>query len=187
MQLYLFSDRPFEETFGNPQWRKVKQMQPMWLCLYSGRQFEDTFKNTQWRKVIQMKERSRSSSWIFSTAFFREFSWLCGVAHFEVIELWHFPKTEISNCWRLFVPIIWSVQCFIAKALIIWIESHFNCELLCHPVHWRCFQLHWCSKLPIIISSHFYRTEVNMGSELWVRMSVTEWGRLCWLNWCDSG
>ena len=29
------------------QWRKVKQMQPVWLCLLSGRWFEETFKNTQ--------------------------------------------------------------------------------------------------------------------------------------------
>ena len=44
-----------EDTFDNSQWRKVKQMQAMWLCLFSGRQFEDTFENAQWRKVKQMQ------------------------------------------------------------------------------------------------------------------------------------
>ena len=44
------------------QWRKVKQMQPMWLCIFSRRpfeekveverEFEDAFKKTQW---IQLK------------------------------------------------------------------------------------------------------------------------------------
>ena len=33
----------------------------------------------------------------------------------------------------------------------------------------------------------FYRTQVSLGSDLWVRVSLTEWGRFCKLNWCDSG
>ena len=32
MRLYLFSNKSSEETFENAQWRKVKQMQSMWLC-----------------------------------------------------------------------------------------------------------------------------------------------------------
>ena len=54
MWLYLFSGRQFKGTFENAQWRKVKQMQPMWLCLFWGRRFEETFKNAQWGKVKQM-------------------------------------------------------------------------------------------------------------------------------------
>ena len=45
----------FEETFGKAQWRKVQQMQPMWLCLFSEKQFEYTFENAQWRKAKQMQ------------------------------------------------------------------------------------------------------------------------------------
>ena len=30
---------------------KVKQMQPVWLCIFSYTPFEETFKNTRWRKV----------------------------------------------------------------------------------------------------------------------------------------
>ena len=33
---------------------------------------------------------------------------------------------------------------------------------------------------------HFYRTQVNLGSDLWVRMSVCPY-TFCILNWCDSG
>ena len=47
MWLCIFSCRPFEETFKNAQWRKVKQMQSMWLCIFSCRPFEETFENTQ--------------------------------------------------------------------------------------------------------------------------------------------
>ena len=47
----IFSSRPFEDTFENTQWIKVKQMQPMRLCLFSGRRFEETFENAQRRKV----------------------------------------------------------------------------------------------------------------------------------------
>ena len=36
-----------EDTFENAQWRKVKQMPPMWLCILSGRRFDDAFENTQ--------------------------------------------------------------------------------------------------------------------------------------------
>ena len=43
-----FSGRPSEGSFENVLWRKVKQMQPMWLCLL-------TFENTQCRKIKQMQ------------------------------------------------------------------------------------------------------------------------------------
>ena len=47
--------RQFEETFENAQWRKVNQMQPMWLCFVLCKRFEETFENTQWGKVKQMR------------------------------------------------------------------------------------------------------------------------------------
>ena len=55
--LYLARHLPtlcksLEETFENTQWRKVEQMQPMWLCIILCKRFEDTFENTQWRKAI---------------------------------------------------------------------------------------------------------------------------------------
>ena len=31
------------------------KMQSMWLCIFSNRQFEDSFENAQWRKVQQMQ------------------------------------------------------------------------------------------------------------------------------------
>ena len=54
MLLCIFQYRPFEGTFKNTQWRKVKQMQPMLLCIFLFKQFEDAFENTQWRKDKQM-------------------------------------------------------------------------------------------------------------------------------------
>ena len=45
-----------EDSFENVQWRKVKRMQPMWLCILSGRRFDEAFENTQWRKVKQMQQ-----------------------------------------------------------------------------------------------------------------------------------
>ena len=44
-----------EDTFENAHWRKVEQMQPMWLCIFPCRWFEETFENTKWRKVKQMQ------------------------------------------------------------------------------------------------------------------------------------
>ena len=37
------------------------------------------------------------------------------------------------------------------------------------------------------IQGVFYRTQVNLGSDLWVRMSPTNKQRFVRLNWCDSG
>ena len=34
---------------------------------------------------------------------------------------------------------------------------------------------------------HFYRTQVSLGSDLWVRLSLTKWETFCRLNWCESG
>ena len=49
------SNRLHENTFENAQWRKLKQVQPMWLCICSCQLFENTFENAQWRKVKQMQ------------------------------------------------------------------------------------------------------------------------------------
>ena len=47
---YVFSQRWFEEAFDSIQRRKVKQMQPVWLCIIPERQFSGTFENAWWRK-----------------------------------------------------------------------------------------------------------------------------------------
>ena len=59
MWLYIALCKRFDDTFKNAQWRKKKQMQPMWQCILSGRPFENTFDNTQWRKAKQVQ-----SMWI---------------------------------------------------------------------------------------------------------------------------
>ena len=33
----------------------------------------------------------------------------------------------------------------------------------------------------------FYRTQVYLGSDLWVQVSLTDSVMFCWLNWCNSG
>ena len=51
----ILSDRPFENTFDNTQWRKAKQVQSMWILILFYKRFEDPFQNKQWRKVKQMQ------------------------------------------------------------------------------------------------------------------------------------
>ena len=46
-QCDFISSHEFEDTFENTQWRKVKQMQHVWLSIYSGRQFENAFESSQ--------------------------------------------------------------------------------------------------------------------------------------------
>ena len=36
-------------------------------------------------------------------------------------------------------------------------------------------------------SGHFYRTQVYLGSDLWVQVSLTDWHTFLRLNFCDSG
>ena len=55
MWLCILSGRQFEDTFEITQWRKAKQMQPMWLCIFLGRHSKDSFENTQRRKIKQMQ------------------------------------------------------------------------------------------------------------------------------------
>ena len=53
------------------KWRKVKNMQPIWLCLFSHMLFEETSENTQWRKAknasIQLIVR-QSSTTVFTSS-----------------------------------------------------------------------------------------------------------------------
>ena len=48
-------------THLKTQWRKVKEMQPVWLCIFLCKCFEDPFENTQWRKVKQMQQTLENS------------------------------------------------------------------------------------------------------------------------------
>ena len=52
--LPLLLCKHFEGPSDNTQWRKVKLMQPIWLCFFWCRQSEETFESTQWSKVKQM-------------------------------------------------------------------------------------------------------------------------------------
>ena len=51
----ILSSKQFKDTSENTQWRKVQQMQSMWLCILAGMPFEDAFEKTQWRKIIQLQ------------------------------------------------------------------------------------------------------------------------------------
>ena len=55
MRLYICSGRQFEETFENPLWRKVLQVQPLRLCICWVSDFEGTLENSLWYKTTQMQ------------------------------------------------------------------------------------------------------------------------------------
>ena len=114
----ILTGRPFEDSFENPQWRKVKQMQPLWFCLLSGRKFEDIFENAQWRRTQQMQSmwvcilRRRPFEHSFKNTQWRKVKqmqpvWLCilwfrflgGVTVFpwNINERWHQRLREPSE------------------------------------------------------------------------------------------
>ena len=58
MWLCMHWSKCIEDTFDNAQWRKAKQLPPMWLCLFSGRRFEET----QWGKAKKCNQCNYASS-----------------------------------------------------------------------------------------------------------------------------
>ena len=44
-----------------------------------------------------------------------------------------------------------------------------------------------CTSWHELFVMNFYRTQVALGSDLWVLMSVRPYKKFCRLNWCDSG
>ena len=51
MRLRICSGGQFEETFENSLWKRILQMQTMWLCVCQGSRFEDTLENLLRRKI----------------------------------------------------------------------------------------------------------------------------------------
>ena len=76
MSLCLFSGGRFKDTFENSQWRKTKQMQPMWLCLFLGMSFEDASENPQWKKINKWNQCNlnwfRYQNWCIHTSLLQE-------------------------------------------------------------------------------------------------------------------
>ena len=58
MRLRNCSLRRFEKTFENSHWRKVIQMQPMWLCICSGRRLRRHLKTHSGKKFTHSGEKS---------------------------------------------------------------------------------------------------------------------------------
>ena len=68
--------------------------------------------------------------------------------------------------WNIVMKIIWRENLFPNTAkLLVSVQQTYG-------IIWEFFQI---VDPPI----HFYRTQVNLGSDLWVRMSVTHYKRLC--------
>ena len=86
-QCDFISSQEFEDT-QNTQWRKVKQMQHVWLSIYSGRQFENAFESSQckckckcsrcdftpikandWRSHLKIPQRHIAARSLFSAWF----------------------------------------------------------------------------------------------------------------------
>ena len=51
----ICTDRHLEEIFEKSIWRKIAQMQPMWLCILLRNKFEATYKNPLCREITQMQ------------------------------------------------------------------------------------------------------------------------------------
>ena len=123
MRLFIFSWKQFEDAFENAQWRKVKQMRPMWFCLFTGRPFDETFENAQWRKVKQMQPM-----WL---CLFRPFEETCQNTqrqkdkHVQLMWLCLFSgrSSEVTfggACWRLDH---WSNDYHRHLTLNVWVNS----------------------------------------------------------------
>ena len=63
MCLCIISRRQIRETFENTQWRKDKQMQPVWLCMLWAECIEESFENPQWGKSKKCNQCDYASSY----------------------------------------------------------------------------------------------------------------------------
>ena len=79
---------------------------------------------------------------------------------------------------------LWSIHLWLNRSLDTKAIVYFI--VVCHRLCFTMFVSFWFC---IALIGCFYRTQVNLGSDLWVRMSVTDLVKetLLKLNWCDSG
>ena len=96
--------RWFEDTFENPQWRKIKQMQPLWLCILWGRKFEDSSENTQWTKVEQMSDSGIVCFLIFYKEEPKSFHQKCDLVNARMQQA-IYSKSTLNACSKLDVNI----------------------------------------------------------------------------------
>ena len=55
IQQFYFRRKPKKSTFENATWRKIVQLQPLWLNISFGGEFEETLQNSFWRETAQMQ------------------------------------------------------------------------------------------------------------------------------------
>ena len=92
-------------------------------------------------------------------------------------------RSEHFPCWSNFFPLWLKLRTHPKKSHENWIyiENIYSDKYE-----------NWWSPIPqpephLGTMSPFYRTQVNLGSDLWVRLSVSEWVMFLKLNWCYSG
>ena len=135
--------------------------------------------------------------------------WIC-ILFVPIWSQYTVPHSDPSLVSILFEHIILKLMCF------LWNSGHFSSHFRTFLVefcrdrrlraffvnsglfssHFRTFIVEFCRDrrlrafpkiLKILASSLFYRTQVNLGSDSWVRMSVRPSETLLRLDWCDSG
>ena len=113
--------------------------------------------------------------------------------HIDVFTFWHF-SLQVPMAALHMQDRHWTVDTRkrepLSKCIFLWnyIDGVYNVESNCimFTVS-KAFVFHHGRNLYIW---PFYRTQVYLGSDLWVQVSQTEWvsdKRFCRLNWCDSG
>ena len=119
--------------------------------------------------------------WVFLLILFQPHLCSPGCSH-----RWYlvFCKGRPRNLWALNFSPPWKVPFYSSLQGPCNLILHYGQEnLLISPIGLVTY--------PIITQCNFYRTQVNLGSDLWVRMSVRMSvclsDTLLRLNWCDSG
>ena len=104
----------FEETFDKTQWRKVKQVQPVWLCILSCKQFEGTFENAQWRKAKQMQQ-----------------VWLCLSSYWQFEDSFENAQWRKINKFRLIITIKNSSESVLMQINVFKLPLQSVCVIMC--------------------------------------------------------
>ena len=151
-------------------------MQPVWICLLSGRRFEETFEHTHWRKSNKCRLCNFVSS--YSNTLNRHLKTHSGGCQINATDV---NKPSFRQAiWRGF----WKYT--VANSL-----KNAACVSTCKRAKSflggntfsRFLIPQWMAMLntPLEIDNHkiwqtyVYQTQVNLGPDLWVRMTVRHW------------
>ena len=139
-----------------------------------------------WRQTMNLWENGGAEREVDWTIFHLKFSSLAlTISKFKrLISKYLIPQQKY--CYVKFYKFNHAVNCHCFRNFSCKPTDRMSCIKSTFVLHLWSVRQH-NESLFLLKWMTFYRTQVSLGSDLWVLMSVTPYKRFCRLNWCDSG